>query len=52
MLGLGATAAAVFGYSALLSLAVQAGQPISGTWERTAREEARELPLQLEPRGR
>ena len=30
LLGLGAAAAVVLGYSALLSLAVQAGQPLSG----------------------
>jgi hypothetical protein len=52
LLGLGATAAAVFGYSALLSLAVQAGQPLAGTWAGTARTAAREVILELELHGR
>lgn len=57
LLGLGATAAAVFGYAALLSLAVQAGQPVSGTWvsgtrEVSARTDALEMPLQEELRSR
>jgi hypothetical protein len=52
LLGLGATTVAVAGYSALLSLAVQAGQPLAGTWEGTARQASLERPLQLELQGR
>ena len=57
LLGLGATAATVFGYAALLGLAVQAGQPVSGTWvsgtpEASARKDALEMPLQQDLRGR
>lgn len=52
VLGFGATAAAVLGYSALLSLAVQAGQPLAGTWQGTAQRDDLMRPLQLELRGR
>ncbi len=50
--GFTASLAAVFGYAALLSLAVQAGQPLSGSWEGVARKDALEVNLRLDLRTR
>lgn len=52
VLGITATLAAVFGYAALLSVAVEAGQPLSGTWEGVARKDALQVNLRLELQGR